>query len=79
MPAVTRGAERPYDSSRIHPMIHSSAFIAPDIELGAGVSVGPFAVIEGPGRIGDGCRMVSDGERSGLPGDDQRDRVGGGH
>jgi UDP-N-acetylglucosamine acyltransferase len=38
-------------------MIHSSAFIAPDIELGAGVSVGPFAVIEGPGRIGDGCSI----------------------
>ncbi len=36
-------------------MIHPTAYISPDVELGTDVSVGPFAVIEGPGRIGDGC------------------------
>jgi UDP-N-acetylglucosamine acyltransferase len=35
-------------------MIHSTAVISADVELGIGVSVGAFAVIEGPGRIGDG-------------------------
>ena len=34
-------------------MIHPTAFVAPDVELGPGVSVGPFAVIEGPTRIGE--------------------------
>ena len=34
-------------------MIHPTALISPDVELGQGVKVGPFAVIEGPGRIGD--------------------------
>lgn len=38
-------------------MIHPTAYIAPDAELGAGITVGPFAVIEGPCRIGDGCRI----------------------
>lgn len=34
-------------------MIHPTALISSDVELGQGVKVGPFAVIEGPGRIGD--------------------------
>jgi UDP-N-acetylglucosamine acyltransferase len=38
-------------------MIHPTAYIAPEAELGAGVAVGPFAVIEGPCMIGDGCRI----------------------
>ena len=38
-------------------MIHPTAYVAPDAELGADVSVGPFAVIEGPCVIGDGCRI----------------------
>jgi UDP-N-acetylglucosamine acyltransferase len=38
-------------------MIHPTAYIAPEAELGAGVSIGPFAVIEGPCVIGDGCRI----------------------
>lgn len=34
-------------------MIHSTAVISPDVELGKNVSVGAFSVIEGPSRIGD--------------------------
>ncbi|SMF95986.1 acyl-[acyl-carrier-protein]--UDP-N-acetylglucosamine O-acyltransferase [Methylomagnum ishizawai] len=37
--------------------IHPTAHVAPEVELGAGVTVGPFAVIEGPGVIGEGCRI----------------------
>lgn len=40
-----------------HAMIHPTAYVAPEARLGAGVSVGPFAVIEGPCEIGDGCRI----------------------
>ncbi len=36
-------------------MIHSTAVISPDVDLAENVSVGAFAVIEGPGRIGEGC------------------------
>jgi UDP-N-acetylglucosamine acyltransferase len=36
-------------------IIHETAFISPDVSLGKGVSVGAFAVVEGPGVIGDGC------------------------
>ena len=36
-------------------MIHPTAIIHPDAFLGAGVQIGPYAVIEGAARIGDGC------------------------
>lgn len=36
-------------------MLHPTAIIHPDAQLGAGVTVGPFAVIEGAAHIGDGC------------------------
>jgi UDP-N-acetylglucosamine acyltransferase len=36
-------------------MIHPTAVIHPDAVLGANVSVGPYAVIEGAAKIGDGC------------------------
>jgi UDP-N-acetylglucosamine acyltransferase len=36
-------------------LIHPTAIIHPDAELGADVTVGPCAVIEGPARIGDRC------------------------
>ena len=36
-------------------MLHPTALIHPDAQLGAHVTVGPFAVIEGAARIGDGC------------------------
>jgi UDP-N-acetylglucosamine acyltransferase len=38
-------------------MIHPTAYLSSDIELGQDVRIGPFAVIEGPGVIGDGCRI----------------------
>ena len=38
-------------------MIHPTAVIHPDALLGASVSVGPFAVIEGGARIGEGCEI----------------------
>ena len=36
-------------------MIHPTAVIAPGAELGVNVRIGPYAVIEGAARIGDGC------------------------
>ena len=36
-------------------MLHPTAIIHRDAQLGAGVTVGPYAVIEGAARIGDGC------------------------
>jgi UDP-N-acetylglucosamine acyltransferase len=38
-------------------MIHSTAVIHPEAQLGAHVSIGPYAVIEGAARIGDGCTI----------------------
>ncbi|MEI8233107.1 MAG: acyl-ACP--UDP-N-acetylglucosamine O-acyltransferase [Verrucomicrobiota bacterium] len=37
------------------PLIHPTALIHPGARLGAGVRVGPYAVIEGPAEIGEGC------------------------
>lgn len=38
-------------------MLHPTAVIHPDAQLGANVAVGPYAVIEGPAQIGDGCTI----------------------
>ncbi len=38
-------------------MLHPTAVIHPDAQLGADVSVGPFVVIEGAARIGDRCEI----------------------
>jgi UDP-N-acetylglucosamine acyltransferase len=38
-------------------VIHSTAVIHPDAQLGDAVSVGPYAVIEGAARIGDRCEI----------------------
>lgn len=38
--------------------IHDSAIIEPTVELGEGVSVGPYSVIRGPSRIGDGTLIM---------------------
>ena len=35
--------------------VHPTALVAPEVELGQGVSVGPFAVIEGRVQVGDHC------------------------
>jgi UDP-N-acetylglucosamine acyltransferase len=37
--------------------IHPSAYIAPGAQLGQGIVVGAFAVIESPVEIGDGCQI----------------------
>lgn len=37
--------------------IHPTAIIHPDARLAAGVSVGPYAVIEGAAVIGEGCEI----------------------
>lgn len=39
------------------PSVHPTASVAPDAQLGAGVDIGPFAVIESGARIGDGARI----------------------
>ena len=38
-------------------MLHPTAVIHPDAQLGASVSIGPHVVIEGPAQIGDGCTI----------------------
>jgi UDP-N-acetylglucosamine acyltransferase len=38
-------------------MLHSTAVIHPDAQLGSDVIVGPYAVIEGAARIGDRCEI----------------------
>lgn len=40
-------------------VIHSTAVIHPDAQLGEGVQVGPYAVIEGAARIGNRCVIQS--------------------
>ena len=39
--------------------IHSSAVIDKQVELGSNVEVGPFAIIKGKVRIGDGTRILA--------------------
>lgn len=38
-------------------MIHPTAIVAADVEIGPQVRIGPYALIEGPGRIGEGCQI----------------------
>lgn len=40
-------------------MIHSSAFVAADAKLGAGVRIGPCAVIEEDVALGEGCEIAA--------------------
>jgi UDP-N-acetylglucosamine acyltransferase len=40
------------------PRIHPSAVIGPDVELGAGVEVGPFCMLDGRIRIGARTRLI---------------------
>jgi UDP-N-acetylglucosamine acyltransferase len=40
-------------------LIHPSAIVAPGARLGAGVRVGPYAVIEDEVVIGDGCEIAA--------------------
>jgi UDP-3-O-[3-hydroxymyristoyl] glucosamine N-acyltransferase len=40
-----------------YPTVHATAVMGRDVELGAGVEVGPYAVLEAGVRVGDGCRI----------------------
>ena len=53
--APARGVHAPAFS--FSAMIHPTAVIHPDAVLGTNVSVGPYAVIEGAAKIGDGCEI----------------------
>src|SRR3954453_9868132 len=44
-----------------------SAFIGPGVELGVGVSVGPYAVLVGPTRVGDHVRIGAGTHVGGAP------------
>ncbi|HMP01975.1 MAG TPA: acyl-ACP--UDP-N-acetylglucosamine O-acyltransferase [Gemmatales bacterium] len=37
--------------------IHSTAIIGPEVSLAPDVAVGPYAILEGPIRVGAGCRI----------------------
>jgi len=50
------GAARTYGAP-LNSSIHSTACVSPGARLGAGISIGPFAVIEDRVEIGDGCRI----------------------
>jgi UDP-N-acetylglucosamine acyltransferase len=39
------------------PTIHPTVIVAPDAEIGDGVTVGPFSIVEADVRIGDGCSI----------------------
>ena len=47
--------------------VSTSAFVGPGVELGVGVSVGPFAVLVGPTRIGDHVRIGAGTHVGGAP------------
>ncbi len=47
--------------------VSTSAFVGPGVELGVGVSVGPFAVLVGPTRIGDHVRIGPGTHVGGAP------------
>jgi len=40
------------------PRVHPSAVVGPEVELAAGVEVGPFCLLEGRIRIGPGTRLI---------------------
>ena len=54
-------------SSDTSTRVSTSAFIGPGVELGVGVSVGPFAVLVGPTRIGDHVRIGPGAHVGGAP------------
>lgn len=39
------------------PLVHATAIVSPEANLGADVRVGPFAMIEGPVALGPGCTV----------------------
>ncbi len=59
-------------------LIHATAVIDPAATLGAGVRVGPYAVIEGPAEIGVGCVLEAHSTLTGCVKLGERVRVGHG-
>jgi UDP-N-acetylglucosamine acyltransferase len=47
------------DIEQAPPRVHPSAILGPQVELGAGVEIGPFCVLEGRVKIGDGTRLLN--------------------
>ncbi len=39
--------------------IHPTAIISPEAQLAAGVRIGPYCIIDGPVRLGEGCELHS--------------------
>lgn len=54
-------------SSRASTRVSSTAFIGPGVDLGEDVSIGPFAVLVGPTRIGDHVRIGAGSHVGGAP------------
>ena len=54
-------------SSHASTRVSSTAFIGPGVELGVDVSIGPFAVLVGPTRIGDHVRIGAGSHVGGAP------------
>lgn len=57
--------------SRVGASVHPTALVAPEAELGEGVTVGPYAVVEAGARVGEGTRidahaMIRGGTRLGA-------------
>jgi UDP-N-acetylglucosamine acyltransferase len=40
-----------------HPVIHPTAVVGDDVQIGHGTEIGPYAVLMGPLRIGSGCTI----------------------
>ena len=40
-------------------LIHPTAVVSSDVDIETGVSIGAFAVVEGPGRVGEGTVIES--------------------
>jgi len=56
-PALRALLEHFHSEPGWHPEIHATAVIGRGVELGAGVEIGPYAVLEDEVRVGDGCRI----------------------
>jgi UDP-N-acetylglucosamine acyltransferase len=52
------GALEPLEQTLSPVRIHPSAVIGPEVELAAGVEIGPFCLLDGRIRLGSGCRLL---------------------
>jgi len=56
---ATRPTDPQVERNTRRTLIHPTAIVDPKAELGAGVSVGPFTIIEGDVTIGDGTQIAA--------------------